>query len=293
MAELTTAGEGCVRPGAKDEIWFSLLTIGSPDAHRQHSTGNLWRGGVPASYDRLASSSGGKQRSKERKDSAPDSGPIVHPDVADESASTPAMDAFQLHKQCRLPSPIVGIHASTPRLLDPRLSRVTHRIRVEVLFSVLGQDEKNEPLPVPKTGKMAEGTVRRLWVDHEVALRVCMLGPDATLVPPYEAVTESFQAYLSRIEIRRNPQDFTIANSKGRIDLGEGTNDLRERTEEHIDDCQARCLCFYGDNAIYELVSKRLGTGAGQNNEARESEDGQAHKAVYEGPGEEDAGRAE
>jgi hypothetical protein len=38
--------------------------------------------------------------------------------------------------------------------------------------------------------------------------------------------------------------------------IGEG-GDLRERAEEHVDDCTARCLCFYGDEVISKLISRK------------------------------------
>lgn len=284
MAELSIAGDGCAEPGKRDETWFSLFTIGNPDPDARITStaedARVWRGGVPASYDRLSGSAAissstsrlqrwkGKNRDRDRLEQPPsDTGPIYHPDLI-EPTMTPLGDSFALKRQCRLPSPIVGIHSSTPTLLDPRISRVTHRLRVEVLFSVLGLDEHDNPLPLPKSKDKhsqspAEGTTRRLWVEHAIPLRVCMLGPDSTITPTYDSLpanqaqAESFHDYLARIQIRKEPSAFTVPNNRGRIDLGEGSNDLRERTEEHIDDCQARCLCFYGDNAIYALIAKK------------------------------------
>lgn len=288
MAELSIAGDGCAEPGKRDETWFSLFTIGNPDPDAKISStaedARVWRGGIPASYDRLSASASasaatssstsriqrwkGKNRDRGRLEQPPsDTGPVYHPDLVDPTM-TPLGDSFVLKRQCRLPSPIVGVHSSTPTLLDPRISRVTHRLRVEVLFSVLGLDEHDNPLPVPKSKdkpiqSLAEGTTRRLWVEHAIPLRGCMLGPDSTITPTYDSLpanqsqAESFGDYLARIQIRKEPSAFTVPNSRGRIDLGEGSNDLRERTEEHIDDCQARCLCFYGDNAIYALIARK------------------------------------
>lgn len=305
IAEVTVAGNGCHIPGARDEVWFTMFSLGNmdPDASidpkrtgQQHDEGWVWRGGVPASYDRLSSSSvpssgsgsglfsRSKSMFKSKKEDTQTEidtiGPPVaqyHPSIVD----TATDETFTLRTQCRLPSPIVGIHASTPTLIDPRISRVTHRLRVDVLFSVLGEDESSNPLPNPtRSACPPEGTVRRLWVEHAVTLRVCMLTPDSTIIPPYHSLsqsTESLTDYLARIQIRQKPSAFTVPNSRGgRVDLGEGSNDLRERTEEHIDDCQARCLCFYGDNAVFDLIAKK-----GDGVISAPQEDGDGIKAVY------------
>ena len=298
MAELSIAGNGCAEPGKRDETWFSLFSIGDSDPDTlltptsEGSEGTrVWRGGIPASYDRLSTTTVSstsrlqrwKGKGRDRLEQPPsDTGPVYHPDLVYPNM-TALGDSFILKRQCRLPSPIVGIHSSTPALLDPRISRVTHRLRVEVLFSVLGLDEHDNPLPPskPKSNSPVEGTTRRLWVEHAITLRGCMLGPDSTITPSYDAANqiheESFHDYLARIQIRKEPAAFTVPNNRGRIDLGEGSNDLRERTEEHIDDCQARCLCFYGDNAVYDLIARK--------DAVEDIEDQGGVKAVYETAG--------
>jgi hypothetical protein len=167
-----------------------------------------------------------------------------------------------LQTSTRLPSPIIGCHATSPVLLDPTITRITHKLRLEVVFSVLGEDEHGEPLvgkpSKSRNYKPPEGARRRLWVEHPVVLRCCVLGPDNTKVPAYDEATqseESFHDYLDRVDIRKTPKSFDMQSTDQGREVGEG-GDLRDRVEEHAADCVARCLCFYGDRAVFDLVNR-------------------------------------
>jgi hypothetical protein len=133
-----------------------------------------------------------------------------------------------------------------------------------VLFSVLGEDEKGSPLILDKSAKKKnpappEGTLRRLWVEHPVIFRCCVLGPENTKVPAYDEALraeESFQQYLERVDIRKTPKAFAMQSTDQGMIVGEG-GDLRERVEEHVADCVARCLCFYGDGPVFDLIKRK------------------------------------
>lgn len=263
MIESAVAGDGCAQPGRRRDITFTLHHEGDPymtDNTIQPSP-YVWRAEIPRFHDAARSRSGLLTKTTVPRDLTPAS--LVLPEEFEQE--TP--DSLELRTMVRIPSPIIGAHATSPAILDSRLTRISHRLRLEVLFSVLGEDEHGKPLRGKKTStnEPPEGTVRRLWVEHEVILRSCVLGPDNIKVPTYIACPgreESFDEYLTRIAIRQRPTCFGMESSEDNESIGEG-GDLRERAEEHVDDCTARCLCFYGDEAIKKIISRKSVVSSG------------------------------
>lgn len=255
LGERAVAGDGCLRPGAQHDTWFTLYSTEDEKRKPAKEPQHVWRAEVPRVYDAT-------RRTPLLKWSRPrDVAPA--PKVLPPEMRSPTPQSLILQTTTRLPSPIIGSHATSPVLLDPRITRITHRLRSEIVFSVLGEDENGKPI-VEKSSKSRkqtppEGTRRRLWVEHPVVLRCCVLGPDNTKVPVYDEATrseESFHDYLNRVNIRKTPKSFGMQSTDQGRDVGEG-GDLRQRVEEHAADCVARCLCFYGDDAIFELIKRK------------------------------------
>jgi hypothetical protein len=257
LVETAVAGDGCAHPGQRRDTSFTLHSEGDPTMteHGDQSAAYVWRAEIPRFHDAARKRVGPLRMITKARDVQPL--PLILPeDVLQESS-----ESFHVHTTARLPSPIIGAHATSPVLLDPRITRIGHHLRLEVLFSVLGQDVQGLPLPTGRVNSYTppEGAIRRLWVEHEVVLRSCILGPDNTKVPTYNATTseeESFDEYLRRIDIRQKPKAFDMLSSDASESIGEG-GDLRERAEEHVDDCLARCLCFYGDEAIEKIIARK------------------------------------
>jgi hypothetical protein len=254
LGERAVAGDGCPRPGLQHDTWFTLYTTDDETDNSTPQSRYVWRAEVPRVYD--ATRRTPLLKWSRPQETAPT--PLVLPPEMKSSAP----QSLTLQTSTRLPSPIIGCHATSPVLLDPTITRITHKLRLEVVFSVLGEDEQGEPLVIKSSKsrgpKPPEGAKRRLWVEHPVVLRCCILGPDNTKVPAYDQATqseESFHDYLDRVGIRKTPKSFDMQSTDQGRDVGEG-GDLRERVEEHAADCVARCLCFYGDKAVFELVKR-------------------------------------
>lgn len=255
LGERAIAGDGCLHPGQPNDTWFTLFSRGDEDFVLSRTSQHVWRAEAPRIYD-------ASRRAARWKRSRPlEIAPL--PLILSSNLKSPTPNSLQLQASTRLPSPIIGCHATSPVLLDPRITRITHRLRLEVVFSVLGENEKGEPLAGDRKSKFnktpPEGTRRRLWVEHPVVLRCCVLGPDNTKVPTYgesSDTEESFHDYLARVDIRKTPKAFDMQSSNQGTNIGEG-GDLRERVEEHAADCVARCLCFYGDRPVFDLVKRK------------------------------------
>ena len=88
---------------------------------------------------------------------------------------------FRFHRRVRLPSEINGAHHSTSSVL-PGLAAVSHRLTVDVIYSILGQDAIGQK---SKTENEAEGSMRRLTTKFEIELPPCTLTPGSVQPPSY------------------------------------------------------------------------------------------------------------
>lgn len=94
-------------------------------------------------------------------------------DVTERTHST-----MRLHRRLHLPSEIHGAHASS-WTLAPVLAKVGHRLEVDIIYSILGQDRLGKSL----NGVGGEGEVRLAKAFIEVNLASCSITP-ATIQPP-------------------------------------------------------------------------------------------------------------
>jgi hypothetical protein len=176
--------------------------------------------------------------------------------------------SLRIRTKARLPTPMNGASPTSPRLLDNRLSRVTHHLRVETFYSVLGEDASGDTLavdPKSKDGRPQEGTIRRTWVDHEVIIGACCITPENILVPTYSTSSTTVAATAlgeSRQRTKGTLEDFampktcthTITTERGRRVSEQGTSDSEARLINHAQANEFRCLCFHDDIAIAEMI---------------------------------------
>jgi hypothetical protein len=181
--------------------------------------------------------------------------------------------SLRIRTKARLPTPIIGAVPTSPKLLDNRLARVTHHLRVEAFYSVLGEDASGAALPIDsksKDGRPQEGSIRRTWVDHEVVIGACCITPENILVPTYspslDISAESAHAQnRSNAESRTNLESFdmltTSTQAIQRTDVFRFTEtrqspplDSRDLLARHAHTNGSRCLCFQADSVVGEMV---------------------------------------
>jgi hypothetical protein len=176
--------------------------------------------------------------------------------------------AFRIRTKARLPTPMNGAVPTSPRLLDNRLSRVAHHLRIETFYSVLGEDVSGAALPVDsksKDGRPQEGTIRRTWVDHEVTVGACCITPENILVPTYSASvipTTSIATTEGRQQSRTRAEDFsmpktcthTITTERGRRVSEQHETSDGIRLLSHAQVNASRCLCFHDDTTVGEMI---------------------------------------
>jgi hypothetical protein len=176
--------------------------------------------------------------------------------------------ALRIRTKARLPTPMNGAVPTSPRLLDNRLSRVTHHLRIETFYSVLGEDVSGVALPMDyksKDGRPQEGTIRRTWVDHEVTIGACCITPENILVPTYSASAIPVTTIAStqgRQQTRTKAEDFsmpktcahTITTEQGRRVSEQHETSGADLFVSHAQVNDSRCLCFHDDAAIGEMI---------------------------------------
>lgn len=184
---------------------------------------------------------------------------------------TSTSSSLRIRSKVRLPTPIVGAVPSSPKLLDNRLARTVHRLRIETFFSVLGEDGSGgrlSPDPKSKNGRPREGTLKRTWVDHDVVIGSCCITPENVLVPRY---TESPDLVLgeaqqkAKLQSRESISNFEmVTRSTHTIKKTSGDqmterieklpSDAKERLSRHSCESDSRCLCFHGDSVIAGMI---------------------------------------
>ena len=176
--------------------------------------------------------------------------------------------ALRIRNKARLPTPMNGAVPTSPRLLDNRLSRVTHHLRIETFYSVLGEDVSGAALPMDhksKDGRPQEGIIRRTWVDHEVVIGACCITPENILVPTYctsatpsavASAAEGHQQTRTRAEDFSMPKTctHTITTERGRRVSEQYDNSDGLRLAVHAQMNDSRCLCFLDDGTIAQMI---------------------------------------
>ena len=108
---------------------------------------------------------------------------------------------MRLNRRIRLPSEVHGASASSIAL-SPVLARVGHRIEVDVIFSILGQDQLGKPLPITP-GSDGEGALRLAKALVEVGLADCAIVP-AVVQPPSYLSSEPLSLHLPQTPLQRH-----------------------------------------------------------------------------------------
>jgi hypothetical protein len=236
--------------GNKEEAVFTLFSRGT-SSEGEH----VWRGEVARSWDAQA------QKSKSGRKIM---GPVPQASL---SGVVVRGSTLRIRTKARLPTPMNGAVPTSPRLLDNRLSRVTHHLRIETFYSVLGEDVSGTALPVDsksKDGRPQEGTIRRTWVDHEVIIGACCITPENILVPTYSTLatpTTPIASAGGRQQTRTKAEDFsmpktcahTITGPGRRVSEQQGTSGA-DLLASHAQVNDSRCLCFHDDATIAEMI---------------------------------------
>lgn len=92
--------------------------------------------------------------------------------------------SLRIQRVLRLPSELHGAHA-TSSTLAPVLARVSHRIAVNVLYSILGFDSAGNPLQDDEAGASRDGGVRKAMLVFEIGLAQCSVVPSVIRPPVY------------------------------------------------------------------------------------------------------------
>lgn len=91
---------------------------------------------------------------------------------------------MSLNRRLRLPSEINSACPSSI-ISSPVLARVTHRIEVDVIYSVLGQDRLGRALESCAGSEVVEGELRLSRAIVEVGLLACTITPSIIRPPSY------------------------------------------------------------------------------------------------------------
>lgn len=256
LVQTTRAGTACANPGEEDVTDYIIFSAGPPhldDLPAIPSPSDyVWRGEIPRSID--AQLEAQKSQRSGPSNAAPKPQPL--PPYADEITD----DSIRLSPLCRLPTPVIGAHSTSPVVLDPRLSRTSHALRYEVIFSVLGEAAPNVPMPfAPGSDRLPEGKKRRFWVDNPIVLGSCMITPENVIVPSYtphipDSTADTHEEYLHNIAARSDPSSFQIPNTRR---IWPEHQSLQERTRVHLEDTMGRCACVFGDEVLKQVVGQK------------------------------------
>lgn len=258
LCQKTKAGNG----DTEEEI-FTLFSRGN----EQVSNGRVkiedlvWRGEVPRTWDAQPAkmTKSGKSTPKSAIPQVALPGVIAGP------------SSLRIRSKVRLPTPMAGAVPSSPKLLDNRLARTVHRLRIETFFSVLGEDESGRPLlpdPKAKNGKPREGTLRRTWVDHDVTIGSCCITPENVLVPTYTSSPDHIlgeaqqkakiqaRTALPKFEMQRTcTHTVKTVSATCSTERSEGLpHDAPARLQRHSCETDSRCLCFHGDSVVAGMI---------------------------------------
>lgn len=258
LCQKTKAGNG----DTEEEI-FTLFSRGDDRVADGHikTDNHVWRGEEPRTWDAQPAKPAKSSKTTPRT-AVPQAS--LHGVVAGSSS-------LRIRSKVRLPTPVAGAVASSPKLLDNRLARTIHRLRIETFFSVLGEDESGRPLspdPKAKNGKPREGTLRRTWVDHDVTIGSCCITPENVLVPTYtsspdRALGEAQQR--AKIQARTALSSFEMLRSCTHTVKTVSATRTSERSERlpadgatrltrHACETDSRCLCFHGDAVVAGMI---------------------------------------
>jgi hypothetical protein len=249
----------------QDVDTFRLYRCGLPyrlldkDSQSPFTGDYVWRGEVARTLDgQLAAK---KLKKKHR-------GPLVAEPVP--QADVPNVKAYPerlyLSVKPRLPSNVIGGQPTSPPTSFKGLSRTDHRLRLEVFYSVLGEDGDGIALPAVN-GRPPEGGMRRLWIDHSVALGDCMSSPTNILAPTYTACPSNQDDrpdYTCPVEKGKEPPAFKIPRTHVRVHK-DGREVPRARLPQdaiaarlraHQEIGEGRCLCFYGTERLVFAVGQ-------------------------------------
>ena len=257
LVQTTRAGQACTNPGEEDVTEYIIFSAGPPHLDDlpaiPQPSDYVWRGEIPRAID-AAMDAQRVHRPGSSSNVAPRPQPV--PPYADSISD----DSIRLSPLCRLPTPIIGAHSTSPVVLDPRLSRTSHSLRYEVIFSVLGEAGPGVPMPfAPNSDRLPEGKKRRFWVDNPIILGSCMITPENVIVPSYtpsapDSAADPHEEYLRNIAARSDPSSFQIPNTRK---IWPEHQSLRERAKVHLEDTAGRCACVFGEEMIRQAVGQK------------------------------------
>jgi len=178
----------------------------------------LWRGAAGREYDQRCAAAMDSEEEEYLDEYKLDHlEPNRHADTMLRTTSS-----LRIQRVLRLPSELHGAHA-TSSTLAPVLARVSHRIAVTVLYSILGFDSAGKPLQDDEAAKSRDGGVRKATMVFEIGLAQCSVVPSVIQPPVYStpsdhAATSVFHqpATSPRRSLRRLSMETVRSMSVGR-----------------------------------------------------------------------------
>jgi hypothetical protein len=148
---------------------------------------HLWRGEAGRVID--AQRTGNASGLEYLEDSKASHAVLGGVDMTERTAST-----MRLQRRVRLPSYVTGANASSSSLA-PVLAKVAHRIEVDVIYSIIGQDQLGKPMRC----NPGEGALRLARALVEVNMAPCSVTPASVHPPSYFSPCVGFPRAISPV----------------------------------------------------------------------------------------------
>jgi hypothetical protein len=194
------------------------------------------------------------------------------------SSNNGPTDVYKVKGRARLPSPAIGGIARWAFSTEPPyLSMTEHDLRLDITYSVLGEDERGEPLPPiipakPKHGfnptpasTLQPGKLRTCFLYHHIYVYDCSASPSNLELPNYQSITPlppPKYVNVDGITMWDMPGPFRIPRSTSRkvngepVKIMEKRDGLLERVLKHGKDTGGRCLCLLDEGDVWRAVGE-------------------------------------
>ena len=164
---------------------------------------------------------------------------------------------MRLHKRLRLPSEVHGASASSIAL-SPVLARVNHRFEVDVIYSILGQDQLGKPLQ-STPGSDGEGALRLAKAIVEVGIAACTITPSIIQPPSYLSFSPSLSPLCRHTSISSRTSSDTHRSNPSTSEKLRGVMIPHMRAFRASNGrIVANKTVFYDEGGMEEMMSKHV-----------------------------------
>lgn len=164
--------------------------------------------------------------------------------------------SLRLNRSVRLPSELQDAHP-TSSTLAPVLARISHRVAVNIIYSVLGQDASGKPIKGSQSnGSLYEGAMRQVTLVFEVGLMPCVVVPSTIRPPVYtdddvvDMVDMPAPASSPRRMFRRFSMDTVRSSSTARVEPPPPPSITRATTERLLSSAIHHSRAFRASNGL-------------------------------------------